>query len=227
MRIAIAADHGGYDMKQTLIARLRQAGHAVTDFGAATLDPGDDYPDSVIPLARAVAAGEFDRGIVICGSGVGASVAANKEGDPGRFVPRPLFRPPGGRGRRHEHPLPGRARHGYRGRLGSRPDLPRGDLQRRRATPAAPGQGGPTRAFSFDERVTVKPSLTAPASGTLKPPRRIPRGPRSVGILRPAVRSDIFIGPGRCDKERSSMLERSPDDSMSSSAPHRSRYRAG
>src|SRR5262249_49504791 len=78
MRIALAADHGGYDMKQTLIARLRQAGPAVTDFGAATLDPGADYPDYVIPLARAVAAGEVDRGIVICGSGVGASVAANK-----------------------------------------------------------------------------------------------------------------------------------------------------
>ena len=78
MRIALAADHGGYDMKQTLIERLSQAGHAVTDFGAATSDPGDDYPDYVIPLARAVAAGEFDRGIVICGSGVGASVAVNK-----------------------------------------------------------------------------------------------------------------------------------------------------
>ena len=78
MRIALAADHGGYDMKQTLIERLCQGGHTVTDFGAATLDPGDDYPDYVIPLARAVAAGEFDRGIVICGSGVGASVAVNK-----------------------------------------------------------------------------------------------------------------------------------------------------
>jgi ribose 5-phosphate isomerase B len=78
MKIAIAADHGGFDMKAQLITRLRAAGHAVTDFGAPALDSNDDYPDYVIPLARAVAAGEFERGIVICGSGVGASVAANK-----------------------------------------------------------------------------------------------------------------------------------------------------
>ena len=78
MKIALAADHGGFEMKQMLIARLREAGHEVTDFGAATPDPDDDYPDYIIPLARAVAAGEVDRGIVICGSGVGASVAANK-----------------------------------------------------------------------------------------------------------------------------------------------------
>ena len=65
-------------MKQMLIARLRKAGHEVTDLGASTPDPDDDYPDYVIPLARAVAAGAVDRGIVICGSGVGASVAANK-----------------------------------------------------------------------------------------------------------------------------------------------------
>ena len=78
MRIALAADHGGFDMKQMLIARLRAAGHQVTDFGAERSDPEDDYPDYIIPLARAVVAGEADRGIVICGSGVGASVAANK-----------------------------------------------------------------------------------------------------------------------------------------------------
>jgi ribose 5-phosphate isomerase B len=78
MKIAIATDHGGYDMKTVLIGRLRAGGHAVTDFGAAALNPDDDYPDYVIPLARAVAAGEVERGIVICGSGVGASVAANK-----------------------------------------------------------------------------------------------------------------------------------------------------
>jgi ribose 5-phosphate isomerase B len=61
-----------------LIERLRNAGHDVSDFGAASLDPNDDYPDYVVPLARAVAAGGAERGIVICGSGVGASVAANK-----------------------------------------------------------------------------------------------------------------------------------------------------
>ncbi len=78
MRVALAADHGGFDMKELLIARLRNVGHEVTDFGAETADPNDDYPDFVVPLARAVAAGEVERGIVICGSGVGASVAANK-----------------------------------------------------------------------------------------------------------------------------------------------------
>jgi len=78
MKIGLAADHGGFEMKQILIVRLRQAGHEVVDFGALALDAADDYPDFVIPLAQAVAAGEVDRGIVICGSGVGASVAANK-----------------------------------------------------------------------------------------------------------------------------------------------------
>ena len=78
MKIALAADHGGFDMKRVLITRLREAGHEVKDFGAAKLDLDDDYPDYIIPLARAVAGGEVDRGIVICGSGVGASVAANK-----------------------------------------------------------------------------------------------------------------------------------------------------
>jgi ribose 5-phosphate isomerase B len=78
MRIALAADHGGFNMKAILVERLGKAGHTVTDFGATAPDLGDDYPDFVIPLCRAVASGELDRGIVICGSGVGASVAANK-----------------------------------------------------------------------------------------------------------------------------------------------------
>ena len=78
MKIALAADHGGFEMKQLLIERLRHSGHEVSDFGAPRPDSADDYPDYVIPLARAVAAGDLDRGIVICGSGVGASVCANK-----------------------------------------------------------------------------------------------------------------------------------------------------
>ena len=78
MRIGIATDHGGFDMKQELLARLKKAGHEVTDFGAHSLAPGDDYPDFVAPLARAVAAHEVDRGVACCGSGVGASVCANK-----------------------------------------------------------------------------------------------------------------------------------------------------
>jgi ribose 5-phosphate isomerase B len=78
MHVGIATDHGGFDLKETLIAYLRAAGHEVVDFGAYKLEPGDDYPDFVIPLARAVAAGQVKRGIAVCGSGVGASVAANK-----------------------------------------------------------------------------------------------------------------------------------------------------
>src|SRR5262249_55301141 len=78
MRIGIATDHGGYGLKEELLTRLRTTGYEVVDFGAHRLDPSDDYPDFVIPLARAVAAGEVERGVAICGSGVGAAVCANK-----------------------------------------------------------------------------------------------------------------------------------------------------
>lgn len=78
MKLGIATDHGGFGLKEELVGRLKAAGHDVVDFGAHNLAPGDDYPDYVLPLAKAVAAGELDRGIAICGSGVGASVCANK-----------------------------------------------------------------------------------------------------------------------------------------------------
>ena len=78
MRVGTATDHGGFSLKEDLAGRLKAAGHEVIDFGAPALEPGDDYPDFVIPLARAVAAGEVERGIAVCGSGVGASVCANK-----------------------------------------------------------------------------------------------------------------------------------------------------
>jgi ribose 5-phosphate isomerase B len=78
MRIGIATDHGGFLLKQDIESRLRAAGHEVVDFGALALDTGDDYPDYVVPMARAVVAGRVDRGIAICGSGVGAAVCANK-----------------------------------------------------------------------------------------------------------------------------------------------------
>jgi len=78
MRIGIAADHGGFELKEQLAAALKAAGYEVTDFGAHVLVPGDDYPDFVVPLARAVAKGEVARGVAICGSGVGACVVANK-----------------------------------------------------------------------------------------------------------------------------------------------------
>jgi ribose 5-phosphate isomerase B len=78
MRIGIAADHGGFGLKEDLSGRLTAAGHDVIDFGAIRSESGDDYPDFVIPLASAVAAGKVERGIAVCGSGVGASVCANK-----------------------------------------------------------------------------------------------------------------------------------------------------
>ncbi len=78
MRIGIACDHGGFDLKQEIIARLKKLSYELSDYGAGTPDSGDDYPDYVVPLARAVSSGKVDRGIAICGSGVGASVAVNK-----------------------------------------------------------------------------------------------------------------------------------------------------
>jgi ribose 5-phosphate isomerase B len=78
MRVGIATDHGGFGSKEELVAHLREAGHEVVDFGAHALNPGDDYPDFIIPLARAVAAGTVARGVAVCGRGVGASVCANK-----------------------------------------------------------------------------------------------------------------------------------------------------
>lgn len=78
MRVGIAADHGGFSLKEDLAARLLAAGHEVVDFGAYRQNQGDDYPDFVIPLARAVAVGAVERGVAVCGSGVGASVCANK-----------------------------------------------------------------------------------------------------------------------------------------------------
>jgi len=78
MRVGIAADHGGFEMKMCLTTALKAAGYEVVDFGAHELVTGDDYPDFVVPLARAVASGEVARGLAICGSGVGAGVVANK-----------------------------------------------------------------------------------------------------------------------------------------------------
>jgi len=78
VRVGIASDHGGFHLKDELLVHLRASGHDVVDFGAWSLHSDDDYPDFVIPLSRAVVAGRVERGIAICGSGVGASVCANK-----------------------------------------------------------------------------------------------------------------------------------------------------
>jgi ribose 5-phosphate isomerase B len=78
MRVGIATDHGGFHLKEDMAKRLRAAGHEVTDFGAHTFDAADDYPDFVVPLGRALVAGKVERGVALCGSGVGIAVCANK-----------------------------------------------------------------------------------------------------------------------------------------------------
>ncbi len=77
-RIGVAADHGGYDLKEYVARMLHEANYEVIDFGDGQPTSDDDYPDFIVPLAGAVACGEVDRGVAICGSGVGASVVANK-----------------------------------------------------------------------------------------------------------------------------------------------------
>ena len=77
MKIAVACDHAGYPLKAGVIAQLSQAGHSVEDLGTDSTDPVD-YPDFARAVASAVVSGQCDRGIVLCGSGVGASVAAAK-----------------------------------------------------------------------------------------------------------------------------------------------------
>lgn len=76
--IGVAADHGGFELKQELVRMLCQAGYEVSDYGDSQTQPDDDYPDYVVPLARAVASGKVERGVAVCGSGVGACVTANK-----------------------------------------------------------------------------------------------------------------------------------------------------
>jgi ribose 5-phosphate isomerase B len=77
-KVGIAADHGGFSLKEEVRTALESAGHTIVDYGAYAMQKDDDYPDFVIPLARAVAAGEVERGIAVCGSGVGAAIAVNK-----------------------------------------------------------------------------------------------------------------------------------------------------
>jgi ribose 5-phosphate isomerase B len=78
IRIGIAADHGGFELKEYLKVELFKEGYEVVDFGNNLLDPDDDYPDFVVPMARSVVKDELYRGIAVCGSGVGACVAVNK-----------------------------------------------------------------------------------------------------------------------------------------------------
>jgi len=78
MRIAVGADHAGYHLKNTILELLVSMKHEIIDVGAHSFNPSDDYPDFSVILARKIACGDADRGIMVCGSGVGASVTANK-----------------------------------------------------------------------------------------------------------------------------------------------------
>ena len=78
MRIAIAADHAGYPLNERVIKELDSAGHELLDFGTHVGSRPDDYPDYALKIGRAIQNNEAEIGILICGSGVGAAVAANK-----------------------------------------------------------------------------------------------------------------------------------------------------
>ena len=78
MKVAVGADHAGYSLKGELVSWLESAGHQVDDLGAHHLDPDDDYPDFAVAVAGSVSSGEVERGILVCGSGVGACITANK-----------------------------------------------------------------------------------------------------------------------------------------------------
>ena len=78
MRIALGADHGGFDMKSELARLLAAERHEIVDLGNGVYDASDDYPDFAIPVALAVAHGDADRGILVCATGVGACIVANK-----------------------------------------------------------------------------------------------------------------------------------------------------
>ncbi|MCH8911745.1 MAG: RpiB/LacA/LacB family sugar-phosphate isomerase [Chloroflexi bacterium] len=78
MKVAIGADHGGYSLKSDMVKVLEDLGHNVTDLGAHVYDADDDFPDFTAPVAAAVQAGDAERGIILCGSGVGACIVANK-----------------------------------------------------------------------------------------------------------------------------------------------------
>jgi hypothetical protein len=143
MRIGIAADHGGFELKGQLTAALDAAGYSVTDFGAHELATGDDYPDFVVPLARAVARGEVTRGLAICGGGVGACVAAYKvPGVRAAFHHGFVLRSSGGRGRRDERNVPGRPGHRTCPILGFGPDVPERPFQGGRTVQAPSCESG-------------------------------------------------------------------------------------
>lgn len=77
MKVGIATDHDGFGLEEEFVIRLRNVGHDLTDFGAHSLNPGDDYPDFIVPVADTVVAGGVERAVSICGNGIGEYVCAN------------------------------------------------------------------------------------------------------------------------------------------------------
>jgi ribose 5-phosphate isomerase B len=134
MKIGIAADHGGYEMKEKLYILLGANGHEVVDFGNSQYDSNDDYPDFVIPLARAVAVGTVERGVLLCGSGIGGSIAANKVDGVRAAVCHDDFSARQGV-EDYEHPVSGRPHDRYRRRLGLREEFSCREVHRGRAAP--------------------------------------------------------------------------------------------
>ena len=78
MKVAVACDHGGFVLKGPIVQTLKKLGHEVLDLGAHEMDPQDDYPDFARYVGQAIQHGQAERGVLLCGSGVGASVSANK-----------------------------------------------------------------------------------------------------------------------------------------------------
>ena len=78
MRVAVGTDHAGFSLRESVISSIQAAGHEVIDLGAHSYDAEDDYPDRAAPVAKAVQAGDADRGVIVCGSGIGAAITANK-----------------------------------------------------------------------------------------------------------------------------------------------------
>ena len=161
MRVGIATDHGGFGLKEDLVAQLRAAGHEVVDFGAHKLNPDDDYPDFVIPLAQAVAAGTVERGVAVCGSGVGASVCANKVPGVRAALIHDHFSARQGVEDDHMNILcMGGRDGGPERRLGPRRDVPGRRVQPGRAPPAPPGQGGVPGSSTDEDKPMSIASVT-------------------------------------------------------------------
>ena len=149
MRVGIAADHAGFALKKQLTKALRESGHEILDFGSSSLIPEDDYPDYVVPLARNVARGEVERGVAICGSGVGACVSANKvKGVRAALGLRHFFCAPVRRRRRHQRDLLRCARARLRAYLGFNRSILSRPVQWCRTSPTPSRQGSSSRKLS-------------------------------------------------------------------------------